>query len=86
MDKYKHAESCGQCIHFTNLFGLDSHVQMKEIRDEIIHFEQLELAMEKEWAQLKGMQSQLFEDKLKLLQQRAPLRFSGIIEKDKVKL
>ena len=40
---------------------------MKEIQDKILHFEELDLQMEKEWQQLEGMKNLLFLDQLNLL-------------------
>ncbi|XP_043699645.1 SWI/SNF complex subunit SWI3B [Telopea speciosissima] len=45
-------------------------VQMKEIQDKIIHFEEVELQMEKEWQQLQHMKSLIFVDQQNLLHQR----------------
>ncbi|KAI3762321.1 hypothetical protein L1987_52746 [Smallanthus sonchifolius] len=42
-------------------------VQAKDIHDKIVHFEELELQMEREWQQVKQMQNQLFADQLTLL-------------------
>ncbi|KAJ0681619.1 putative transcription factor MYB-HB-like family [Helianthus annuus] len=42
-------------------------VQAKDIHDKLVHFEELELQMEREWQQLKQMQNQLFADQLTLL-------------------
>ncbi|KAL8233149.1 hypothetical protein R6Q57_002927 [Mikania cordata] len=41
-------------------------VQAKDIHDKLVHFEELELQMEREWHQLKQMQNQLFADQLTL--------------------
>ncbi|MQL69995.1 hypothetical protein Taro_002303 [Colocasia esculenta] len=49
-------------------------VQMKEIQEKIVHFEELELLMEKEWLQLQHMKNLLFADQLNLLQQRSKLK------------
>ena len=40
---------------------------MKEIQDKIVHFEALDLQMEKEWQQLEQMKNTLFIDQLTLL-------------------
>ncbi|KAF5189619.1 switch subunit [Thalictrum thalictroides] len=45
-------------------------VQMKELEDKIVHFEELELQMEKEWKQLHYMKNLLFSDQLALLFQK----------------
>ncbi|XP_050208708.1 SWI/SNF complex subunit SWI3B [Mercurialis annua] len=42
-------------------------VQMKEMQDKIVHFEELDLQMEKEWQQLELMKNLLFVDQLTLL-------------------
>ncbi|KDP36743.1 hypothetical protein JCGZ_08034 [Jatropha curcas] len=42
-------------------------VQMKEIQDKIVHFEELDLLMEKEWQQLEQIKNLLFVDQLALL-------------------
>lgn len=42
-------------------------VQLKEIHDKIVHFEELDLLMEKERQQLEQMKSTLFVDQLSLL-------------------
>ncbi|KAL5698718.1 hypothetical protein ACHQM5_029713 [Ranunculus cassubicifolius] len=47
-----------------------SQVQMKELEDKIVHFEQAEMEMEKEWKQLQYMKSLLFTDQLTLLFQK----------------
>ena len=39
---------------------------MKEIQDKILHFEELDLQMEKERQQLEGMKNLLFVDQLSL--------------------
>lgn len=44
---------------------------MKEIRDKIVHFEEFELLMEKEWQQLQQMKNLLFVDQLALLFSKA---------------
>ncbi|KAH0434369.1 hypothetical protein IEQ34_026843 [Dendrobium chrysotoxum] len=48
-------------------------VQMKEIQDKLVHFEELELLMEKERLQLKYMKDLLFADQLTILQQKPRL-------------
>ncbi|KAJ4968086.1 hypothetical protein NE237_014787 [Protea cynaroides] len=45
-------------------------VQMEEIQDKIVHFEEVELQMEKEWQQLQHMKSLLFLDQRNILHQR----------------
>eukprot|EP00262_Sarcandra_glabra_P002447 TRINITY_DN1273_c0_g1_i2.p1 TRINITY_DN1273_c0_g1~~TRINITY_DN1273_c0_g1_i2.p1 ORF type:complete len:369 (-),score=89.39 TRINITY_DN1273_c0_g1_i2:162-1157(-) len=61
-------------------------VQMKDIQERIIHFENLELQMEKEWLQLEDMKYQLFADQQTLLQQKkAPSSFAGSGEREKIK-
>lgn len=42
-------------------------VQLKEIQDKILKFEESELLMEREWEQLQQMKQQLFVDQLTLL-------------------
>ncbi|XP_057975580.1 SWI/SNF complex subunit SWI3B isoform X2 [Malania oleifera] len=42
-------------------------VKMKEIWDKIVHFEELDLQMEKEWQQLQNLRNLLFGDQLTLL-------------------
>ncbi|KAI3921915.1 hypothetical protein MKX01_005604 [Papaver californicum] len=42
-------------------------VQMKEMQDKIVHFEEMELHMEKEWHQLQDMKNQFFADQLAFL-------------------
>ncbi|XP_071710241.1 SWI/SNF complex subunit SWI3B [Rutidosis leptorrhynchoides] len=42
-------------------------VKAKDIHDKIVRFEELELQMEREWQQLRQMQSSLFADQLTLL-------------------
>ncbi|KAJ4825787.1 hypothetical protein Tsubulata_029410 [Turnera subulata] len=42
-------------------------VQMKEIQDKIIRFEELDLQIEKEWRQMEQMENLLFIDQLSLL-------------------
>lgn len=54
-----------------------TEVQMKEIRDKIVHFEEFELHMEKEWQQLQQMKSLLFVDQLTLLFQKAAAPKTG---------
>ncbi|XP_074583264.1 SWI/SNF complex subunit SWI3B [Curcuma longa] len=46
-------------------------VQMKEIQDKIVHFEELEYLLEKERLQLRHMKDLLFEDQLTYLQHNA---------------
>lgn len=40
---------------------------MKEIQDKIVHFEEFEYQMEKEWEQLQQLKNLLFVDQLTLL-------------------
>ncbi|RVW50926.1 SWI/SNF complex subunit SWI3B [Vitis vinifera] len=54
-----------------------TEVQMKEIRDKIVHFEEFELHMEKEWQQLQQMKNLLFVDQLTLLFQKAAAPKTG---------
>ncbi|XP_021648395.1 SWI/SNF complex subunit SWI3B isoform X2 [Hevea brasiliensis] len=42
-------------------------VQMKEIQDKIVRFEEMDLLMEKEWQQLEQIKNLLFVDQLSLL-------------------
>ncbi|MCL7036003.1 hypothetical protein MKW94_008877 [Papaver nudicaule] len=42
-------------------------VKMKEIKDKIVHFEEIELQMEKEWHQLQDMKKQFYADQLAFL-------------------
>lgn len=44
-----------------------TEVQMKEIQDKIVHFEEFEYQMEKEWEQLQQLKNLLFVDQLTLL-------------------
>lgn len=46
-------------------------VQMKELQDKIVHFEEVELQMEKEWKQLAHMKNLLFTDQLNILFHKA---------------
>ncbi|KAG6704516.1 hypothetical protein I3842_07G136500 [Carya illinoinensis] len=46
-------------------------LQMKEIQDKLVHFEELDLQMEKEWQQLEQMKNMLFVDQLTLLFHRS---------------
>ncbi|GMY28985.1 SWI/SNF complex subunit SWI3B [Fagus crenata] len=48
-----------------------AEVQMKEIHDKLVHFEKLDLQMEKEWQQLEQMKNLLFVDQLALLFHRS---------------
>ncbi|OMP11549.1 hypothetical protein CCACVL1_00449 [Corchorus capsularis] len=45
-------------------------VQMKEIQDKILHFEEMDLQMEKEWQQLEAMKNLYFVDQLNFLFRR----------------
>lgn len=54
-----------------------TEVQMKEIRDKIVHFEEFELHMEKERQQLQQMKNLLFVDQLTLLFQKAAAPKTG---------
>lgn len=40
---------------------------MKNIRGKLVHFEDMDLLLEKEWRQLEQMKNMLFIDKLTLL-------------------
>ncbi|GKU98196.1 hypothetical protein SLEP1_g11229 [Rubroshorea leprosula] len=42
-------------------------LQMKEIQEKIVRFEEFDLQMEKEWEQMERMKSLLFSDQLNLL-------------------
>ena len=44
--------------------------QMKEIQEKIVHFEALELLLEKEQLQLRRMKDLLFADQLNLLRHK----------------
>lgn len=44
---------------------------MKEIQDKLVHFENLDMQMEKEWQQLEQMKNMLFVDQLTLLFHRS---------------
>lgn len=46
-------------------------LQMKEIQDKILRFEELDLQMEKEWQQLDQMKNLLFADQLSVLSKRS---------------
>uniref|UniRef100_A0A6M2F0F4 SWI/SNF complex subunit SWI3B n=1 Tax=Populus davidiana TaxID=266767 RepID=A0A6M2F0F4_9ROSI len=48
-----------------------TEVQMKEIQDKILRFEELDLQMEKEWQQLDQMKNLLFADQLSVLSKRS---------------
>lgn len=48
-----------------------AEVQMKEIQDKLVHFENLDMQMEKEWQQLEQMKNMLFVDQLTLLFHRS---------------
>lgn len=52
-------------------------VQMKELEDKILHFEEVELQMEKEWKQLSYMKHLLFTDQLNILFQKATPSATG---------
>ncbi|KAK1305782.1 SWI/SNF complex subunit SWI3B [Acorus calamus] len=66
-------------------------VQMKEIQEKMMKFEELESQMEKEWLQLHRIQSLLFADQLALIQQqqqelqqqKPPLKTTEGVESDK---
>ncbi|KAJ8631236.1 hypothetical protein MRB53_024559 [Persea americana] len=51
-------------------------VQMREIQEKIVRFENMEMQMEKEWLQLHNIRSQLFNDQLTVLQHKAPTKFA----------
>lgn len=51
-------------------------MQMREIQEKIVRFENMEKQMEKEWLQLHNIRSQLFNDQLNVLQHKAPLKFA----------
>ncbi|XP_020252012.1 SWI/SNF complex subunit SWI3B, partial [Asparagus officinalis] len=59
--------------------------QMKTIKEKIEHFEDVELQVEKEWLQLRHMKDLFFADRLALLQHKARLTQSTVVEKDKNK-
>ncbi|KAJ6336621.1 hypothetical protein OIU76_006488 [Salix suchowensis] len=48
-----------------------TEVQMKEIQDKILRFEELDLQMEKEWQQVDQMKNLLFADQLSVLSKRS---------------
>ncbi|OVA00684.1 SANT/Myb domain [Macleaya cordata] len=61
-------------------------VQMKEIQEKIVRFEEVELQMEKEWHQLQHMKNLLFADQMAFLFHRTtPLTNEASIEKGSVK-
>lgn len=63
-----------------------AEVQTKEIHDKIVHFEELDLQMEKKWQQIKQMQNLLFVDQLTLLfHKTGPKRRESIEESVDVK-
>lgn len=53
-------------------------VQMKEIQDKIVHFEELEYLLEKERLQLRHMKDLLFEDQLTYLEHNAGPMSKGV--------
>ncbi|XP_026394785.1 SWI/SNF complex subunit SWI3B-like [Papaver somniferum] len=60
-------------------------VQMKEIQEKIVHFEEMELHMEKEWHQLQDMKNQFFADQLAFLyHSKTPSNKNASIEKGSV--
>lgn len=50
---------------------------MKEIQDKIVHFEALDLQMEKEWRQLEQMKNMLFVDQLTFLFHKSSAQKTG---------
>ncbi|CAL9047958.1 SWI/SNF complex subunit SWI3B isoform X2 [Musa acuminata AAA Group] len=60
-------------------------VQMKEIQDKIVHFEELELLLEKERLQLRHMKDLLFADQLAIMQNKMQLLSKGNEKGEKVK-
>lgn len=60
-------------------------VQMKEIQDKIVHFEELELLLEKERLQLRHMKDLLFADHLAIMQHKMQLLSKGSEKGEKVK-
>ncbi|XP_064999900.1 SWI/SNF complex subunit SWI3B-like isoform X2 [Musa acuminata AAA Group] len=60
-------------------------VQMKEIQDKIVHFEELELLLEKERLQLRHMKDLLFADQLAIMQHKMQLLSKGNEKGEKVK-
>ncbi|THU58512.1 hypothetical protein C4D60_Mb03t15100 [Musa balbisiana] len=60
-------------------------VQMKEIQDKIVHFEELELLLEKERLQLRHMKDLLFADQLAIMQHKMQLLSKGSEKGEKVK-
>lgn len=56
---------------FVKSISTITEVQMKEVLDKIIRYEQMELHLEREWHQLHQMRHQLFLDQLTLLFHKA---------------
>lgn len=52
-------------------------IQMKAIQDKFVHFEELDLQIEKERQQLEQMKNLLFADQLTLLFQRSAAKKTG---------
>lgn len=53
--------------------SLCTNLQMKEIQDKILHFEDMELLLEKERLQLQYMRDLLFADQLAVKQHKIQL-------------
>ncbi|CAI0381529.1 unnamed protein product, partial [Linum tenue] len=54
-----------------------AEVQMKQIQEKIIHFEEVDSQIEKEWKQMEQMRDILFYDQLNLLKHERAIRKSG---------
>lgn len=52
-------------------------LQMKEIQDKIVRFEELDLQMEKEWQQLEQMKNLLFVDQVSVLSHKSSTPKAG---------
>lgn len=50
---------------------------MKNIRGKLVHFEEIDLLLEKEWRQLEQMKNMLYVDKLTLLFHRGSVPKTG---------
>lgn len=61
-------------------------LQMKDIRDKIAHFEEVELQMERERLQLRYMKDLLFADQSTISQHKARLMFKGNDDLEKFRL
>ncbi|CAL1355256.1 unnamed protein product [Linum trigynum] len=54
-----------------------AEVQMKQIQEKIMHFEEIDSQIEKEWKQMEQMRDILFYDQLNLLKHERAIRKSG---------